>query len=507
MITRADCPSKIADPYPGKRNKNNPSGSLLTRKEYVEKQVQDWIDHFKDNEQYQDELVTNKVRYLVRHLKVFNMTYKAALKLLVELESRLTVTDAEDISVGQDEIMDEGTEVEHSSQVEGNEHDQNENNVDMFDDGNSSDIDMFADDETCYRDNKRAETDLELAKLLAKTDTELFDQGLDVSEKVERSKKFIERKRKYAERCIEGLSSQEVLQTYSQNPVFVQESTAMKERLKHLAKRDKANRTIHKSLQETIDVLQRTPGAEARNQVKVIAAASFHHRWGSPDFPEVSWRAADDAKKMKLDLMQGTVAVLTPPTKAKKRIYPKQLEDLATKHWNENTILEPALHRRKAESDDRETIPTRYQSLTDKEQYSLFKEDCGEEMADILRSFSIQEIEKLRLRPESNDKTRRLAYFETLPDKVPSIEWYLRLKPPQVKPLHDHTTALCKICEKNLLNYSTLFKAIKLQCKCKSASCPNWMCLCSEDEDDEEEGSCNCGCDCDECKMCKVGKA
>ena len=41
--------------------------------------------------------------------------------------------------------------------------------------------------------------------------------------------------------------------------------------------------------------------------MKVIAAASFHHRWGSPDFPEVSWRAADDAKKMKLDLMQGTV--------------------------------------------------------------------------------------------------------------------------------------------------------------------------------------------------------
>ena len=95
MITRADCPSKIADPYPGKRSKNNPAGSLLTRKEYVEKQVQDWIEHFKDSEQYQHELVTSKVRYLVQHLKVFNMTYKAALKLLVELESRLTETDAD----------------------------------------------------------------------------------------------------------------------------------------------------------------------------------------------------------------------------------------------------------------------------------------------------------------------------------------------------------------------------------------------------------------------------
>ena len=292
---------------------------------------------------------------------------------------------------------------------------------------------------------------------------------------------------------LEGLSSQGILQTYSQNPVTVQESKAMKERLKHLAKKEKANRTVHKSLQDTINVLQRTPGRTARDQEKVITAASIHHRWGMPELPQVSWRTATDAKKMKFDFMQGSVAVLTPPTKAKKKIYPKQLGDLATKHWNENTTLEPALHRRKAESDDKETIPTRYQSLTDKEQYSLFKEDCTEEITNILRRHSIEEIEKLRKRPESNDKTRRLAYFETLPAKIPSIEWYLNFKPPQVKPMHDHTTALCKIREKNLLNYSTIFKALKLQCKCKSASCPNWMCLCSQDEDDEEEGSCKEG--------------
>ena len=73
--------------------------------------------------------------------------------------------------------------------------------------------------------------------------------------------------------------------------------------------------------------------------MKVIAAASFHHRWGSPDFPEVSWRAADDAKKMKLDLMQGTVAVLTPPTKAKKRILLLQFSTKITS--NHPTVVPP----------------------------------------------------------------------------------------------------------------------------------------------------------------------
>ena len=221
MITRADCPSKIADPYPGKWSKNNPAGSLLTRKEYVEKQVQDWIEHFKDSEQYQHELVTSKVRYFMQHLKVFNMTYKAVLKLLVELESRLKETDADDISVGQmqDEVMDEDTEVGDSSQLGGNEHDQNENSVEMFDDENSSDVDMFGDEETSNGDHRRVETELELAKVLANTDAQLFEQGLDVSERVKRSKKYIERKRKYSERYmmedLEGLSSQGILQTYS----------------------------------------------------------------------------------------------------------------------------------------------------------------------------------------------------------------------------------------------------------------------------------------------------
>ena len=69
-------------------------------------------------------------------------------------------------------------------------------------------------------------------------------------------------------------------------------------------------------------------------------------------------------------------------------------------HFFVNTTIEPALHKRKSESDDKETIPTRYQSLTDKEQYELYKEDCSEEMAEILRRYAAAETNKLNLRPK-----------------------------------------------------------------------------------------------------------
>ena len=200
--------------------------------------------------------------------------------------------------------------------------------------------------------------------------------------------------------------------------------------------------------------------------------------------------------------------ILTPPAKTKRNVYPKQLEDLGEKHWIENTTIEPALHRRKAELDDKETIPTRYQSLTDKEQYELFKEDCSEEMIEILRKHASDEINKINHRPDSEDKTRRLAYFTRLPTVVPSIDWYLGLKPKEVKKMHDHTTALCKLCEAALLNFTTLVKIVKHQCKCKTTLCPNWVCLCFLEEnhmdDDGDEGQCACKCACESCAMCQV---
>ena len=125
---------------------------------------------------------------------------------------------------------------------------------------------------------------------------------------------------------------------------------------------------------------------------------------------------------------------------------------------------------------------------------------------DLMRKYSIEETIKIQARPDSADKTKRLSYYASLHGKFPSIDWYLSLKPKEVKPMHDHTTALCKECESTLLNYDTLVKAVKAQCKCLSSQCPNWICMCSDDKDDDEDdpSRCTCECHCDDCNKCKV---
>ena len=129
-------------------------------------------------------------------------------------------------------------------------------------------------------------------------------------------------------------------------------------------------------------------------------------------------------------------------------------------------------------------------------------------MIEILRKHASDEMNKINHRPDSEDKMRRLAYFTRLPTVVPSIDWYLGLKPKEVKPMHDHTTALCKLCEAALLNFTTLVKTVKLQCKCKTTLCPNWVCLCfledNHEDDDGDEGQCACKCACESCAMCQV---
>ena len=83
MITKKDCPIKTAEPYPGIKNRNNPSGSLNTRKEHIIKEAQAWINHFGDSENYRNTSTSNKAIYLTKHLKALDVKHKAAVKLIV----------------------------------------------------------------------------------------------------------------------------------------------------------------------------------------------------------------------------------------------------------------------------------------------------------------------------------------------------------------------------------------------------------------------------------------
>ena len=142
--------------------------------------------------------------------------------------------------------------------------------------------------------------------------------------------------------------------------------------------------------------------------------------------------------------------------------------------------------------------------MTAEEQYASFKEECEEKVRVEMVRKATKDSVKVSTWPESADKTRRVERLEKLPGFFPGRKWYSEQKPEEVKPLVDHTTGLCRVCEAASLNYLTLFKALQVQCACKTRLCPNWTCFCVVDEVEEDPQECQCRCSCDDCLACQV---
>lgn len=559
-ISAEDCPRELAEAYPGKYNKNNLGGSTQTKQEYKKKAVQDWVANFGDKNSYQNTSLANKTRYLVLHLKNLNVKYKEAQKLLVEAEVEEKKEDREkeekereeccegdenrgqEYSVGEKSGANEGGEGEMEETGELPEvvqstvdedmmdfEDEVEagRNIDFEDKQNSKEASEESDsDDDCIvkrRVNnfdskstwqKRASINFELKKYMEKTDIELFESDLKVPEFVEKSKKYKKRKLQYIEQKVNSYeNSQEILENFSQAPSLIEE--ALRRRLVHLTNQEKSARLLVKTLSDTLARLKLTPGREARKQELTILAAVSHHRWGAPALQcNTSWRQDKEAREMKVRLLTGADQVLTPSEKPKRQIYPVSVEKVAEKHWMDTTIPEPAVKRRMKRKEKtlgegeqvKEIVPTRWQHLSMKEQYSNFKEVCKNEVKEELTKQAEEDRAKVEKRPDSEDKARRLEMLENLPSKFPGEKWYKEQMPPEVKPLCDHTTGLCRVCEAAQLNYNSLAKTLKRLCSCGTRMCSKWVCLCKREgeEEDREEGVCSCSCYCDQCQNCQV---
>ena len=84
-----DCPQQLAEPYPGKQNRNNPSGSALTKSEFVNTQVEKWVRHFNDSDLYHKTYFSHKVKYLQVYLKTLCVPYKDVKSKLLEVEAKV----------------------------------------------------------------------------------------------------------------------------------------------------------------------------------------------------------------------------------------------------------------------------------------------------------------------------------------------------------------------------------------------------------------------------------
>ena len=88
--------------------------------------------------------------------------------------------------------------------------------------------------------------------------------------------------------------------------------------------------------------------------------------------------------------------------------------------------------------------------------------------------------------------------------RFPGLLWYIEQRPEETKPLCDHTTGLCHLCEAARTNFKTMVNTLKRHCVCGTKLCPNFSCVCSEREEDDDE-TCQClTCECQSCAECKV---
>ena len=571
-ICQQDCPPVPAPKYPGAYSKDNPNGSIISKAEYIDCAVKSWVEHFEESEKYENTSLSKKVLYLTQHLhhyKTKRLTHKEIRKLLVKAEIILEVnahrkeTDSNNQEKGIDnEAIDEG--ILNNESVEAMEEGESEtlrmdigegedgqseiyidqnHNMDNLVDGTSglvsdigkqpdqnnnsesessasddsgSESDMFDCDSTDAEDIgeiERSSRDIEIKKWLAMSDSELFEMDKDVPHIVERSLRYNKRKNDFVKNYIEEKdfqNSQDILESFSQNPNIVKTSKNLKRKIDHLTYEDRANKLVLQSVSNTIAQLRQTPGSAARDQLKVVLSSTTHHRWGTPALEEkLSWRLKKEAKEMKINLLTGKEPLLTPPPKKKRKVIPEEVEDIAVKHWTETTIPEPSVQRRmkrkekkkkRSKEETEEIVPTRWQHLSQREQYANFKDECSSDISEVMKKHGEESISKLESRPDSEDKQRRLELYRNMHEKFPSESWYLDQKPPEVKPLCDHTTGLCRICEAASLNYTTLNRNLKRLCGCKTDRCPNWICFCDPDEDE----ACSCQCDCDSCSKCKV---
>ena len=509
-IRQEDCPPGRAPHYPGKKTKNNKSGSDLSYSDYLDKVISDWVSYFEGSQKYQECPFSVKTMYLVTYLRHLNVTKSEAGRRLIAAETMLaTRADDKILSDSQGALctdMDIDEEIEWwEASSERSKWDKNKK-VDNF--LELSDQTLFNPDIKIPEDVKKSTRFKQREKkyLLALSDKDLFERNQSISKYTQNSDEYKERYQKYVTNYMEEnfavSSSQEMLEKLSQTPNTIQNSHMFKDLLSHLSNEEKSEKLVMKNIRDSLTELEKT--VQGRKDAKKVIAAVSHPVFGDPGLGLNSHKKKE-TKLMKQNLLTGKSTTLELPQTEKRKIFPDSVKDIAHTHWKEHTIVEPAKHSGRAVTDDAETVPTRYQDKTDRECYENFREECGETIKIEMSKVSQELKSKLVNRPESIDKRRRLEYADSLPDKFPSISWYIAQRPEETKPLCDHTTGLCHVCESAKLNFSKIVRTAKSLCNCGSRSCPSFSCACPIPDDEDEDYVCACPqCECESCSMCKV---
>lgn len=500
MMKTSDCTLPPPKPYPGHINHNNMGGTLLSKQDWVKFECKIWVDEMKQLETYDISYFSIKVTCLHNWLKKTfpKVSWKTLKEILYDLEKECDAEENHANSESEDNDRELDEDIMDADNDGGNE------SSDMFD----SDSDKMEEDEPLTR-NGKIKT---IRWYVDKVDECQLNNQENVPEFVKNSNTYKAAKNEFIKRFIdhqfENSSSQEIAASHSQLPIWVQTHTYLKEKFKHRTKGELAKYRMIKNVNETCKELRNNPSKSAFHQRAMAIAAIICPRYGVPEGIEETRDVIEAAKLMKQNLFTGNHSILEPKPRKKKEVFPKPIFELADDFWlNKATMVEPDQHRRpdKVLNDGCETIPTRLQIMTDDEAYEQFKEDNEEKVKAVMKSYCDDKRLNYTNKKDSKYKARVLETLDRMQDRFPGKGWFLKTKPPQTKANNEHSTGNCKDCYSIELNYETLLKAARKNCKCRTDSCQGWQCTCElEEGETDEDCSCSKVCHCDVCDQCQV---
>ena len=129
-----------------------------------------------------------------------------------------------------------------------------------------------------------------------------------------------------------------------------------------------------KNVNATLSVLKECSSKAALEQRKIITSAIYDHMFGFPTVKETK-TFKHEAKDLKTKLLNGSIDDLTPNQRKSYDYFPQPVKYIAKKCWRNNcTVVEPGKHTRPmaALKDGLEVISGIYQTMTDKEAYTMF---------------------------------------------------------------------------------------------------------------------------------------
>ena len=469
-------------PYPGKFSRKNKQGVTMSREEWWQEQTIQWVLQMKIKPAYSHTRMGNKARLLLPLLRdnkrkskerswPGKLDWAKCRKMIMIAEQKLK--DEEDIERADDGERNSG-ELEDEDKTDYNELEEERVTLNVTE---NELVEKTKPDEEKVL--SRTEKEFELAKLLELSDQELF-MNADLNKKVYQFKsnpKLKNRKEQFGNIFVGEKSDKELFESKQSFSTNITETEAFNKRAEQFSERYFAENSlgsivgclpdiknskifiekigllsnhqiseavVMKSLRETINALSINPSKEGKQQQRLLAAGVTSLEYGVPNLG-LSRRDEDIAIQMKKSLMRKETNTLQSPNKTQRQVFPAKVTALAVKHWEQITIIEPA-KLRKATSDGKEAIPTRYQTMTNQESYDSFKDMCRGEVKQAMQAHANERKRFYENRPDSHDKDYSLWYAtEKLPQLFPSLSWWLSQRPAEVKPMNDHSTGLCMV--------------------------------------------------------------